>query len=325
ALLGPLPRGEVGGDVTGPKICQVLVVDDGSSPKDRGVMMSAFPQFTYVFKGAGDTKAGHAGSMNIILSLTKTRYLMYVEDDWWVIHDNDKPPTRSGPGNILWRAMEVLKRSSERVLLNDQSTRHCAWGDTVTCTPEVQGTLSGWPRLTHVTSVSPPQPGRRPADSSNTTATVGDGDTDSTNNRCRVGEDSEAFCGDNGMGVLQSPDHGVHRDSTSTEKNSADESVGVEYRLHEFGLLSPLSTFAYWPGFSLNPAVWDLARLDGSYRRKYGRKMEFNETDIRFEQSISMELLDTGVAVAHLPDLTFRHVGGMQSAYEANNMRRPWD
>lgn len=53
--------------------------------------------------------------MNIVLSLTKTRYLMYVEDDWWVIHDSDKPRTRSGPGNILWRAMEVLKRSSERV------------------------------------------------------------------------------------------------------------------------------------------------------------------------------------------------------------------
>ncbi|CAM9529840.1 unnamed protein product, partial [Ectocarpus sp. 12 AP-2014] len=240
--------------------------------------------------------------------------------------DNDKPPTRSGPGNILWRAMEVLKRSSERVsqvLLNDQSTRHCAWGDTVTCTPEVQGTLSGWPRLTHATSVSPPQRGRRPADSSNTTATVGDGD--STNNRCRAGGGSEAFCDDNNIGASQPPDHGVYRDGTSAGKSSAEESAGVEYRLHEFGLLSPLSTFAYWPGFSLNPALWDLARLDGSYRRKYGREMEFNESDIRFEQSISMELLDAGVAVAHLPDMTFRHVGGMQSAYEANNMRRPWD
>ncbi|CAM9506285.1 unnamed protein product [Ectocarpus sp. 12 AP-2014] len=331
ALLGPLPRGEVGRDIVGPRICQVLVVDDGSSPKDRGVMMSAFPQFTYVFKGAGDAK-GHAGSMNLVLSLTKTRYLMYVEDDWWVIHDNDKLPTLSGPGNILWRAMEVLRRSSERVsqaskfsrvLLNDQSTRHCAWGDTVTCTPEVQGTLSGWPRLTHATSVSPLQRGRRLADSSNMTATVGDDDI--ANNRCRAGGGSEAFCDDKKIRAPQPPDHGVYRDSTSARKSSADESAGVEYRLHEFGLLSPLSTFAYWPGFSLNPALWDLARLDGSYRRKYGREMEFNESDIRFEQSISMELLDAGVAVAHLPDLTFRHVGGMQSAYEANNMRRPWD
>ncbi|CBJ48561.1 putative methyltransferase [Ectocarpus siliculosus] len=56
ALLGPLPRGEVRGDIAGPRVCQVLVVDDGSSPKDRGVMMSVFPKFTYVFKGAGDAK-----------------------------------------------------------------------------------------------------------------------------------------------------------------------------------------------------------------------------------------------------------------------------
>lgn len=55
----------------------------------------------------------------------------------------------------------------------------------------------------------------------------------------------------------------------------------MEYRLHEFGLLAPSHSFAHWPGFSLNPALWDLARLDGSYRQKYGRKLEFNPADIR--------------------------------------------
>ncbi|CAN0141177.1 unnamed protein product, partial [Scytosiphon promiscuus] len=105
----------------------------------------------------------------------------------------------------------------------------------------------------------------------------------------------------------------------------ADEAQGVEYRLHEFGMLGPSHSFTYWPGFSLNPALWDLARLDRSYRRKYGRKLEFDPTDIRFEQSMSMELSDADVSVAYLPDVTFRHVGAGQSAYEANNMRRPWD
>lgn len=38
-----------------------------------------------------------------------------------------------------------------------------------------------------------------------------------------------------------------------------------------------------------------------------------------------MELWGAGIAVAHLPDVTFRHVGAGQSAYEANGMRRPWD
>lgn len=117
--------------------------------------------------------------------------------------------------------------------------------------------------------------------------TLGDGDSGSTNKLCRAGEGSEAFRGENHMGASQPPDQGVYRDSTCTGNSPADESVEVEYRLHEFGLLSPLSTFAYWPGFSLNPALWDLARLDDSYRRKYGRKMEFNETDIRSEMPLS--------------------------------------
>lgn len=52
--------------------------------------------------------------MNIILSLTKTRYLLYMEDDWWVVRDKPPPPL-SGIGNFLWRAMEVLQRSAERV------------------------------------------------------------------------------------------------------------------------------------------------------------------------------------------------------------------
>ncbi|CAN0483998.1 unnamed protein product, partial [Hapterophycus canaliculatus] len=92
-----------------------------------------------------------------------------------------------------------------QVLLNDQSTRNCAWGDTATCTAETRGT-AGWARRTPAT---------------------------------------------------------------------------VDYRLHEFGLLAPSHSFTHWPGFSLNPALWDLARLDGRYRRKYGRKLEFDPTDIR--------------------------------------------
>lgn len=52
--------------------------------------------------------------MNKILSLTKTRYLFYVEDDWWVFHDKPLPPV-SDVGNFLWRAMEVLRNSAEQV------------------------------------------------------------------------------------------------------------------------------------------------------------------------------------------------------------------
>lgn len=60
--------------------------------------------------------------MNLILSLTKTRYLLYVEDDWWVVRDHLLPPL-SGVGNFLWRAMEVLQRSTERVSQASESWR----------------------------------------------------------------------------------------------------------------------------------------------------------------------------------------------------------
>ncbi|CAN0166969.1 unnamed protein product, partial [Hapterophycus canaliculatus] len=92
ALLGHLPQGaSEGASARDPRVCQVLVVDDGSSPADRSVMVSAFPRFTYVFKGPEDIK-GHAGSMNLVLTLTKHRYLLYVEDDWWAAHDTPPRP-----------------------------------------------------------------------------------------------------------------------------------------------------------------------------------------------------------------------------------------
>lgn len=43
----------------------------------------------------------------------------------------------------------------------------------------------------------------------------------------------------------------------------------------------PSHKFSYWPGFSLNPALWDLKRLDDSYRRKYHRHFAFDPADIR--------------------------------------------
>lgn len=53
--------------------------------------------------------------MSLILSLTKTRYLLYVEDDWWAVHDKPISPQASGDGNFLRRALEVLRNSAEGV------------------------------------------------------------------------------------------------------------------------------------------------------------------------------------------------------------------
>eukprot|EP00957_Ditylum_brightwellii_P151095 11505377-Ditylum_brightwellii.AAC.1 len=64
-------------------ICDVLVVDDSSSEEDRRTMMRTFPEFTYIFKPGRDK--GHASSLNLILNVIKTRYLLYIEDDWKTI------------------------------------------------------------------------------------------------------------------------------------------------------------------------------------------------------------------------------------------------
>lgn len=91
----------------------------------------------------------------------------------------------------------------------------------------------------------------------------------------------EAACGRIRTRTPSSENHGTDSGNVPVKNDRGAEVTKVEYRLHEFGLLSPLQGFAYWPGFSLNPALWDLARLRDSYGRKYGRKFAFDPEDVR--------------------------------------------
>ena len=94
----------------------------------------------------------------------------------------------------------------------------------------------------------------------------------------------------------------------------------MSYAEHEFGVAYKEHKFAYWPGFSLNPAIWDLERIRGAIQ------IEFNEDDSRFEQSFALKALDAGLIFAHLPQHQhFQHIGSGQSSYMLNDMRRPWD
>lgn len=179
--------------------------------------------------------------------------------------------------------------SPTQVLINDQSTRSCAWGDTSSCTPEIQGTMSGWPRYTAPTAFPPGQEHRDGSGNAVGTARddapCGDG----------IHYPDEGECAKNnnlarevrGSGGGRNETHrswsGHYTDSGEIPVTSdpAREGMVVEYRLHEFGLLSPLHGFSHWPGFSLNPALWDLVRLKGSYRRQYGRQFEFDSVDDR--------------------------------------------
>jgi hypothetical protein len=99
---------------------------------------------------------------------------------------------------------------------------------------------------------------------------------------------------------------------------------GVEFRVHEFGAFGDKG-FGFWPGFSLNPAVWDLDALDSIASSDGGGSLEFDTNDRRFEQSISLKLASLGARTAYLPRMTVRHLGTEASAYELNNMTRPWD
>lgn len=163
----------------------------------------------------------------------------------------------------------------QQVLVNDQSTRNCAWGDTATCTAEIQGKMAGWPRFTAVSPL-----GQGHDHSSNVTTSAETGGRGGGGNRPYLRE-SEACAGfpASGAGVCGKGEGGSS--SSYNHQGAEPGQIPVEYRLHEFGLLSPLQGFAHWPGFSLNPALWDLARLDGSYRRRYGRELRFDPADIR--------------------------------------------
>lgn len=161
--------------------------------------------------------------------------------------------------------------------MNDQSTRDCAWGDTATCTLDILGKSAGWPRFT----AGPPagkEHGQWPEGHSN--------ETTRSSKECPSNPvDETVDCGSSG------PRNSSFNDDTDVGHPpvKGDPEKDVEYRLHEFGLLSPLHAWTHWPGFSLNPALWDLARLDTSYRRTHGRQFKFDPTDIRSAQLVRSE------------------------------------
>jgi len=110
--------------------------------------------------------------------------------------------------------------------------------------------------------------------------------------------------------------------SKPVNKVTGKEQVGdtIIYIEHEFGVTYPNHmSFSYWPGFSLNPGIWDIHRL----RDKM--KLRFDEKDTLFEQSFALEALKSGLIFAHLPRQIFRHVGRGRSSYILNKTPRPWD
>ena len=181
----------------------------------------------------------------LISTQVQTPYLLYMEDDWLALD-------HVSVTHVLDEALAVLRAANEEepvveVLLNDQSSRSCAYAAEGGC--PLLGS-AGWPRMT--------------------------------------------------------------RD-------------GIAYRLHDYGTVEPGHAFTYWPGFSLNPALWDVRWLECAFTEAFDTPPVFNSTDARFEQSFSLRAYDAGIRVAYLPRVSFAHTGVDQTAYALNNFTRPFD
>ncbi|KDO28601.1 hypothetical protein SPRG_06457 [Saprolegnia parasitica CBS 223.65] len=205
-----------------PLVCATLVIDDHSSEDDRRVMESTFPTVRFVYTRV----KGHAVSMNTLLSLVSTRFVLYVEDDWVFV---------ANATSLVADALEIFQSHWNdphtrlaQVLLNDQE--------------------SGW---------------------------------------------------------LQSTPSG-----------------SVSYKVLEFGVADPTHKMAHWPGFSLNPAVWDLDRLKA-------QRLVFDTTSDVFERGFSLEVRRAGLHVAALRQRAAEHIGAPPgsnaSAYVLNGLPRRFD
>lgn len=90
------------------RIDRFLCIDDGSSKADRAEMKRLFPFFDFVFKGAADK--GHARSLNQVMRMVETPYLLHLEDDWRFF----------SRGAYVGAALEILEENAHlgQVLFN---------------------------------------------------------------------------------------------------------------------------------------------------------------------------------------------------------------
>ncbi|OQR95665.1 N-terminal acetyltransferase A complex subunit nat1 [Thraustotheca clavata] len=201
-------------------ICMTIVIDDHSSSSDRQYMEQHFPHIRFIYT----RHKGHAHSMNTLMHLVSTRFVLYVEDDWVFVNEHR---------NFISDALAIFNATWNdphqrivQVLLNDQR--------------------SGW--------------------------------------KHKVGDS--------------------------------------KYRVLEFALTNPTHEFAYWPGFSLNPGIWDLHRLKA-------QNLSFNTASDIFEREFSLGVLYAGLHVATLSYTCAEHIGAPPgsnaSAYVLNGLPRRFD
>jgi len=259
--------------------------------------------------------------MNLIVRHVRTRYVLYFEDDWVLVESS---ASRRVPGNE-WRAHDT---DGADVVMPPQSIRG----------------IESAPRfLRDALAIL------RAANADNATAGAGAPLAQVLLNHQGGGWRRRVL---EPISVAHQERMGYNQRHTSA---SEPRTRPIEYRRHEFGASHPEHTFAYWLGFSLNPAVWDLrvlragmgkacphgrdscerkhahggdAAVSGTIWGSQEHGLHFDTSVQLFEQAFSLAVHDAGLRVAYPPYETARHVGtdeqGFGSAYELNNMDRDW-
>jgi GR25 family glycosyltransferase involved in LPS biosynthesis len=119
------------------RIDKWLCVDDNSSEKDREVMKTKYPFFTFYWKNMSEK--GHICSMNIIKQSVRTEFIFHMEDDWKFFH------------------RRAYISDCMKVLLSDKMIGQCLinknYGETLDCCNIIGGfpekTKSGMSYVTH--------------------------------------------------------------------------------------------------------------------------------------------------------------------------------
>jgi hypothetical protein len=79
-------------------IDEFICIDDNSSDEDRETMKKLYPFFKFILKRPDDK--GHVKSMNMIVDIVKTKYLLHMEDDWLFTYKYD----------FITKAMEIFNQ-----------------------------------------------------------------------------------------------------------------------------------------------------------------------------------------------------------------------
>lgn len=170
----------------------------------------------------------------------------------------------------------------------------------MTCPPGVQGTKAGWKRHITFPYAEKAVEGRREEFSASRRRSHGDitprplrwseprgsprERTAAPNDSNFTDEDtSKSGSHETYSGGPRSARGGSGKNASVSDDGHTGEgnASSLEYRLHEFGVMHPSHDFSYWPGFSLNPALWNLTSLDHSYRETHGRPLRFDSQNMR--------------------------------------------